>query len=67
MKHQPPIKNMCKLCRKICGYQTKGIRKHLPTVRVKGDLFGEQIDMVFHEKCWNKLKIYDDRYLKNVI
>ena len=50
-------KQKCKLCNKLMmtNYSDgeNWFEKH-DTVHVKGDLFGEKLDEVFHTVCWEK-------------
>ena len=51
----------CKLCKKPLARtyrQTYAAKHDIDLVRVRTDLFGKKFDEVFHEKCWDKLKIY---------
>jgi hypothetical protein len=54
-------KERCKLCGKYMMTPikpkkwTKRVWEKYATVHVKGNLFGQVINEVFHEKCWKML------------
>lgn len=52
----------CKLCQELIPEGRGGdirIDRNIELVRVKGDLFGEYIDIIVHSYCWEELKIND--------
>jgi hypothetical protein len=47
----------CKLCSKSL-WRKPTEKKGKGLVQVKTNLFSKRFNEIFHEKCWDKLKIY---------